>query len=163
VALTRKTDRNKLANEQSKDDSGSLALNGQEGAARLRSALSAAAELGRRLLAVRAVVVAIEGDASSSIVAFDPDDSLVVQASKNAHTLADPVAAGDLGLRFYAGIPLHGAGGRNLGILAAVDGDPRELSDEQLESLKLAACIATELIASGETAESTDEKLGPLR
>jgi GAF domain-containing protein len=143
-----------LENEPSEDDSGSLSPR----ATMPQSAVAAVAELGRRLLSVRAVIVAIEGDASSSVVAFDHEDWLVARASSaSARALADPVTAGDLGLRFYVGIPLHGASGRNLGMLAAVDGEPRELSAEELGSLKLAACIVTELIEYGEIAESAPE------
>jgi GAF domain-containing protein len=162
VARATETDRIKLANERSEDDSGSLQRpstpHGRGGGAKWPSAFAAVAELGRRLLSFRAVIVVIEGNASASTVAFDPKDALIARASMDARALADPVAVGEIGLRFYAGIPLYGASGQNLGILAAVDGGPRELSDEELESLKLAARIAIGLIESGEDGEPIGEE-----
>lgn len=156
-----------MANEPSDDNSGSLqrpsARPGLEVPAKPPSAVAAVAELGRRLLSVKAIIIAIEGDASSSTVAFDPEDLRVARASSaNARALADPVAAGDLGLRFYAGVPLYAAVGRNLGVLAAVDWEPRRLSEEELGSLKLAACIAAKLIESGNSGEPTGKESGPV-
>lgn len=59
--------------------------------------------------------------------------------------LSDPLIADDLGFRFYAGIPLRTSGGETVGVLAALDLEPRELADGELETLNLLAAVAAEL------------------
>lgn len=119
------------------------------------------AELVRRLLGCKAAVVSIvdhdriflpthpglDGDeipaapglCASAVLQDDP--WIVENAQVDPRTLANPLVAGDLGLRFYAGIPLRLSGGQNVGVLAAIDFEPRELSEEDLQSLKLLAGI----------------------
>ena len=48
-------------------------------------------------------------------------------AVKDARTLANPLVAGALGLRFYAAAPLRTHDGFNLGTLCVIDREPREL------------------------------------
>lgn len=52
-------------------------------------------------------------------------------AVKDVRTLANPLVAGELGLRFYAGIPLKTREGYNLGTFCVIDRKPRKLSPEK--------------------------------
>lgn len=114
-------------------------------AAQPDGALGAIAELVRRVLVCKAVVIRIVGDASANgtVVALGLGASA---AAADTATLADPVAASDAGYQFYAGVPLRTASGRNLGVLAALGEAPRRLADAELEALKLAAGLAVEVI-----------------
>ena len=60
---------------------------------------------------------------------------IVENAAVDPRTLTNPLVAGELGLRFYAGIPLRTAEGFNLGMLAVVDTKPRSLTDQELYNL----------------------------
>lgn len=61
------------------------------------------------------------------------------------HELVDPLIAGEIGMRFYAGLPLHDRSGRMVGTLAAMDRHPRELATDDLDALKRLAGVASEL------------------
>lgn len=61
------------------------------------------------------------------------------------HELVDPVIAGEIGMRFYAGLPLYDRSGRTVGTLAAMDHHPRKLAAGDLDALKLLAGVASEL------------------
>lgn len=104
----------------------------------LVDALEAVAELARRLLACEAaaIVAGAESAAAFGSAAVSPRDPRV---------LADPIAAEESGLGFYAAVPLR-AGDRDLGTLAAVGRVPRELAPEELDTLKLAGRIAAALV-----------------
>ena len=51
---------------------------------------------------------------------------LVTDAAIDPRTLANPLVAGEFGLRFYAGVPLTTHDGYNLGTLCVIDHEPRE-------------------------------------
>ncbi|HUS61925.1 MAG TPA: GAF domain-containing SpoIIE family protein phosphatase [Acidimicrobiales bacterium] len=71
---------------------------------------------------------------------------LVSDASKDPRTLANPLVAGEFGLRFYAGVPLTTSDGYNLGTLCVIDQQPREVGPEETENLTdLAALVMDEL------------------
>ena len=71
---------------------------------------------------------------------------VVEDAIVDPRTLADPLVAGSLGLRFYAGVPLRTQGGHNLGMLTAIDVEPRSLSPRELLILQdLAAVVMDEM------------------
>jgi phosphoserine phosphatase RsbU/P len=71
---------------------------------------------------------------------------LVNDARNDPRTLANPLVAGELGLQFYAGVPLTTHDGHNLGTLCIIDQQPRELSDAQVASLSdLAEVVMDEL------------------
>ncbi|PTY01364.1 hypothetical protein DB346_13610 [Verrucomicrobia bacterium LW23] len=57
-------------------------------------------------------------------------------ARLNPYTVANPLVAGDMGLRFYAGVPLVTHDGFRIGSLCAVDLRPREITQKQLEILR---------------------------
>jgi GAF domain-containing protein len=75
------------------------------------------------------------------------NDAWVIEDAKvDPRTLANPLVAGEFGLRFYAGSPLHTSGGHNLGTLCVIDKEPRQLSAEQIRVLDdLAALVVDEL------------------
>jgi sigma-B regulation protein RsbU (phosphoserine phosphatase) len=71
---------------------------------------------------------------------------VVKDAETDPRTMTNPLVAGDLGLRFYAGAPLTTHDGFNLGTLCVIDGAPREFSAEDAELLEeLAGVVMDEL------------------
>jgi serine/threonine protein kinase len=71
---------------------------------------------------------------------------VVDDATFDPRAMANPLVAGDFGLRFYAGVPLTTSEGHNLGTLCVLDYEPRETSPEELETLSdLAAMVMSEL------------------
>lgn len=71
---------------------------------------------------------------------------VVENAQTDPRTMANPLVAGELGLRFYAGAPLTTHDGYNLGTLCVIDSNPREFSDEQADMLsELAAVVMDEM------------------
>lgn len=75
------------------------------------------------------------------------DEWVLTDASKDVRSLANPLVAGDFGLRFYAGVPLKTSDGHNLGTLCVIDREPREVvPEEQIGHLKdLAALVMDEM------------------
>ncbi len=70
----------------------------------------------------------------------------VPDAAIEPRTLANPLVAGSLGLRFYLGIPLKTHDGHNLGTLCAIDREPRKASDEEIQTVRdLASIVMDEL------------------
>lgn len=71
------------------------------------------------------------------------DDVLVYEdARADALALANPLVAGEFGLRFYAGAPLRTRDGHNIGTFCVIDRQPREFSDRDRASLQdLAAAV----------------------
>ena len=68
------------------------------------------------------------------------DDIMYVENALEDERFADnPFVAGELGVRFYAGVPLSFPSGRgvhvNIGTLCVIDIRPRQLTSEQLERL----------------------------
>ncbi|WP_423147823.1 GAF domain-containing sensor histidine kinase [Rubrolithibacter danxiaensis] len=61
---------------------------------------------------------------------------LVEDAAKDPRTLANPLVAGEFGLRFYAAAPLKTKDGYNLGTLCIIDKNPRHLTEFQKEILQ---------------------------
>lgn len=71
---------------------------------------------------------------------------VVNDASTDPRTLDNPLVRGDLGLRFYAGANLTTGDGYNLGTLNIIDREPRQLTDDELLTLKeLAEIVVDEL------------------
>jgi len=60
---------------------------------------------------------------------------LVEDARTDPRTLANPLVAGSLGLRFYAAHPLVTQDGYRLGTLCIIDQEPRQLSDDEAATL----------------------------
>jgi two-component sensor histidine kinase len=57
-------------------------------------------------------------------------------AAIDPRSLANPLVAGDFGLRFYAGVPLRTQDGFNLGTLCVIDKEPRPVDQKQIDDLK---------------------------
>ena len=71
---------------------------------------------------------------------------VVEDARSDPRTLANPLAAGDFGLQFYAGVPLRTRDGHNLGTLCVLDFEPRLASEAELATLvDLAAMVMSEM------------------
>ena len=71
---------------------------------------------------------------------------LVTDAAVDPRTLANPLVAGDMGMRFYAGVPLTTKDGHNLGTLCVLDQQPREVTEDEVATLSdLASLVMDEL------------------
>jgi phosphoserine phosphatase RsbU/P len=71
---------------------------------------------------------------------------VIEDAALDPRTLANPLVAADLGLRFYAGVPLTTQDGFNLGTLCVIDREPRVLDDEDMRTLRdMAGIVMDEL------------------
>jgi GAF domain-containing protein len=69
--------------------------------------------------------------------AITSDEVLVVEdAVLDPRFAQNPMVLEDPHIRFYAGQPVKGPGGHNVGTLCIMDKQPREFSDEDLESLR---------------------------
>jgi two-component sensor histidine kinase len=66
---------------------------------------------------------------------------LVEDARSDPRSLANPLVAGDFGLRFYAAVPLRTNDGHNLGTLCVIDKEPRAIEKELIEDLEDLASI----------------------
>lgn len=60
---------------------------------------------------------------------------IVQNAEFDPRTLANPLVAGELGLRFYAAVPLRTHDHFNLGTLCVIDKKPREITEDELDTL----------------------------
>ena len=77
---------------------------------------------------------------------FSPDVYYVRDAVADVRTLANPLVAGDFGLRFYAAAPLRTHDGFNLGTFCIIDRKPRKLAPSEAEMLtKLAALVVDQM------------------
>src|SRR6185312_16343004 len=73
------------------------------------------------------------GLCASAILHSDP--YILEDASKDVRSLTNPLVAGDFGLRFYAGVPLHTHDGYNLGTLCVIDRAIRPITERQNDEL----------------------------
>lgn len=84
------------------------------------------------------------GLCASAILGTEP--WLVTDAAIDPRTIANPLVAGQFGLRFYAGAPLRTRDGYGLGTLCIIDREPRELTSEEVATLSdLAEIVMDEL------------------
>lgn len=74
------------------------------------------------------------GLCASAILRSDP--YILEDAKKDIRSLANPLVAGDFGLRFYAGVPLRTHDGFNLGTLCVIDKEARPVTQDQVEDLR---------------------------
>ena len=68
---------------------------------------------------------------------------ILPDAKPDVHALANPLVAGEFGLRFYAGVPLRTHDGFNLGTLCVIDKEPRAVSADQIAHLEDLASRST--------------------
>ena len=84
------------------------------------------------------------GLCASAILSNDP--YILTDARADARSLANPLVAGDFGLRFYAGVPLTTGDGHNLGTLCIIDKEARPIDQTQIDDLKdLAAVVMDQM------------------
>lgn len=79
------------------------------------------------------------GLCASAILSSDPH--ILTDASVDPRSLANPLVAGEFGLRFYAGVPLTTRDGHNLGTLCIIDKEARPIDQSQIDDLKDLAAI----------------------
>jgi two-component sensor histidine kinase len=79
------------------------------------------------------------GLCASAILADMPH--ILPNAAIDPRSLANPLVAGDFGLRFYAGVPLRTHDGFNLGTLCVIDTEPRPVDQKQIDDLKDLASV----------------------
>jgi GAF domain-containing protein len=95
------------------------------------------------------------GLCASAVLQHEP--WVVTDAEVDPRTLTNPLVCGDLGLRFYVGIPLTTSDGYNLGTFNIIDVEPRDFSDEDLATMKdLAGIVVDELELRLETNRLVD-------
>lgn len=74
---------------------------------------------------------------------------LLEDARNDPRSLANPLVAGDFGLRFYAAVPLKTSDGHNLGTLCVIDKEPRPIEQDQIEDLKDLASVVMDQLELG--------------
>ena len=101
------------------------------------------------------------GLCASAVLQSEP--WLVNDARNDPRTLANPLVAGELGLQFYAGVPLTTQDGFNLGTLCIIDTQPRELTEDEVASLIDLARVVMDELELRLAARRTVELEGQLR
>jgi two-component sensor histidine kinase len=99
------------------------------------------------------------GLCASAILQSDP--YLLTDASCDPRSLANPLVAGEFGLRFYLAAPLQTSDGHNLGTICVIDRKPRVVTEEQIEQLQALAEVVMdqmELRLSARTAVANLQK-----
>ncbi|WP_207539268.1 GGDEF domain-containing protein [Sabulicella rubraurantiaca] len=78
---------------------------------------------------------------------LEPGQPLIVEDATRDERFADnPLVTGEMGIRFYAGVPLVNPEGHALGALCVIDREARSLSADQKEALvRLAETVGTTL------------------
>lgn len=80
---------------------------------------------------------------------------IVNDAKADARTLANPLVAGNFGLRFYVGAPLRTHDGHNLGTLCVIDREPRKATETQIAQLTDLASVVMDQMELRLSARST--------
>jgi two-component sensor histidine kinase len=79
-------------------------------------------------------------------------------ARTDPRALANPLVAGEFGLRFYAGCPLRTWDGYRLGTLCVIDREPRRTTHEQLAHLADLAAIVMDQMELRRAARAASER-----
>ncbi len=79
------------------------------------------------------------GLCASAIMKAEP--YILENAATDLRSLANPLVAGDFGLRFYVGVPLRTSDGFNLGTLCVIDRQPRPIGQGEIDDLEDLASI----------------------
>lgn len=69
---------------------------------------------------------------------------IVTDATADPRSLANPLVTGDLGLRFYAGVPLTTSDGHNIGALCVLDTEPHDVTELAMQTLADLAAVVVE-------------------
>jgi len=84
------------------------------------------------------------GLCASAILSAEP--WVITDAPADPRAMANPLVAGEFGLRFYAGVPLTTSAGFNLGTICVLDTNPREVTAKEMATLAdLADIVVDEL------------------
>src|SRR4051795_1327184 len=76
----------------------------------------------------------------------EPEPMILLNAKEDERFRDHPNVTGELHVRFYAGVPLHGLAGKRIGSLSIIDTKPRDFSPRDLAILrKFGAVIDTQL------------------
>lgn len=100
------------------------------------------------------------GLCASAILSKDP--YIVENAIEDPRTLANPLVAGDFGLRFYAAAALQTQDNFNLGTLCIIDKTPRTFTEAENEILKQLADIVVDEMEMRLTIRNTVAKIKQL-
>ena len=79
------------------------------------------------------------GLCASAIMQAEP--YVLTDASCDPRSLANPLVAGEFGLRFYVAAPLRTSEGHNLGTLCVIDQKPRSVTQVQIAQLEALAAV----------------------
>jgi signal transduction histidine kinase len=101
------------------------------------------------------------GLCASAILQYEP--WVVTDATVDLRTLANPLVVGELGLRFYAGVPLTTREGYNLGTLNVIDTEPREVTGAEIATLEDLAAIVIDEMELRLAARREEQRLELLR
>ena len=86
----------------------------------------------------------VPGFCASAILQDAP--TIVTDAAVDPSSMSNPLVAGAMGVRFYAGAPLITSDGYRLGTLNVIDRRPREISGDEVSTLQdLASLVVDEL------------------
>jgi hypothetical protein len=86
-----------------------------------------------------------DGGLCASAVLHD-EPWVVTDARTDVRAMANPLVAGEMGIQFYAGVPLRTSDGHNLGTLCVLDYKPRPITETETRNLEdLAAMVMSEL------------------
>lgn len=91
------------------------------------------------------------------------DAYVLADAACDVRSMANPLVAGEFGLRFYAGVPLQTHDGFNLGVLCCLDFVPRELQPHELQVLEDLAAIVMDQMELRLAARRVDDLHGELQ
>ena len=82
-------------------------------------------------------------------------EALVVEdATADVRFADNPLVTGPLGIRFYAGMPLQGPNGYQVGTLCLVDQKPRQFSPEDVAALQDLAAAVSDQLANKELSQA---------
>jgi two-component sensor histidine kinase len=84
------------------------------------------------------------GLCASAIMQSEP--YLLTDASCDPRSLANPLVAGEFGLRFYLASPLQTTDGYNLGTICVIDRKPRVVTEQQINHLQALARVVMDQI-----------------
>lgn len=76
------------------------------------------------------------GTSLCSLAILDLEPTVFKDATKEPCLLANPLVAGEFGLKFYAAAPITTKNGYNIGAVCLVDKEPRDFSNEEKDLLK---------------------------
>lgn len=91
-----------------------------------------------------------------SLAVLEDQVTVFNNAAEEPCLLANPLVAGEFGLRFYAAAPLKTPDGYNIGAVCIVDKEPREFSPADQRVLEHLASIVMDELALREFQNKTD-------